>query len=233
VQKGVDKVKKHVWFYLALAVGLFALAPAAKATVLTPGMGAVAPDALPVGCFGSLGCPTTLLADTGAEAFSTPSITGTVEEIVLLDSAPNTVCPTGGCLDFEIQVLVNSGPDSIGRVTAGDFTGFAVDAGFDSLFTSIGLNSTSGVNLPPSTVDRLTADVVGFNFATGITVGNSSDILEIETDAHGYKAGTIGLIDAVPTGVSGFAPTVPEPTTLSILGIGLLSLLGLRKKSNA
>lgn len=236
MQKGVDKVKKSVWIYMALVVGLLFAASSARAYDFGFGTGpAVAPDALPVGCFvpgvpapGS-GCPTTLVADTGPTPYAFGAISGTIEEIVLLDTTPNLVCPSGGCYDFEIEVLNNAGPDTVGRVTTTNYTGFAVDAGIDSIYGSIGLWPTSGGMVAPATVDRVTADTIGFNFS--IPVGSSSDILEIETNATSYTTGLISVIDGGAANVTGFAPGVPEPATLSVLGIGLLSLLGLRKKN--
>jgi len=229
VQKGVDKVKKSVWIYMALVVGLLFAASSAKATVLTPGMSGAIPDGLAVGCFGGLGCPTTLVADTGPVPYAFGGTNGTIEEIVLLDSTPNAVCPSGGCYDFEIEVLNNAGADNVGRVTTTNYTGFATDVGYDSLFSLIGLWPTSGGYVMPATVDRVSADVIGFNFS--IPVGSSSDILEIETNATSYTTGLISVIDGGAANVNGFAPGVPEPATLSVLGIGLLSLLGLRKKN--
>lgn len=242
VQKGVDKVKKALWMYMMLGVGLLVLAPSAKATSLSPPTSATSPDALPVGCFvpviGATGCPTILVADatgtfTGSTSASGLYIAGTWNEVVLADST-NVWCPY--CLDFEFQLINNSGNDAVNTISWSDFTGYDVDAGYNSLFAYIGFpNSTAPSSVvDPTTVDENSSGTVDFYFPNPgqIAPGSGSAILVIETNAMDYQPGTIGLINSSVASIDAFAPA-PEPVTFSLLGLGLLGLLGLRKKAAA
>jgi len=226
VQKGVDKVKRAMT-YMFLGVALVLMTASANATVLVPPSGPMPADLLGVGPFPGV---TTLIASTGG-AFTSlgGSVSGTYEAVVLSDPG-NVFC--AGCFDFEIQVVINTGSDAIGRITASNFAGFSTDVGYDPLFCGIFVCS-AGTPVAPSTVDRTTADVIGFNFASGVTPGNGTEILEIETNATSYTSGYVGIIDSIPTAVAGFAPAVPEPGSMFLLGLGLLSLAGLRKKLHA
>jgi len=229
VQKGVDKVRKFVWMYLALAVGLLIAAPSAKAILLGPG-GSGAPDVLSVPTFPSAGA--TLVAYTTG-TFSSGLISGSYEAAVIKDTSG--VNPFGiGDFDFEIAINPNTGPDAIGRVTTTNFAGWLTDVGYDNLFCGI-LYCGSATLVAPTSVDRgVLGDTIGFNFgsfvAPTLASGDSSYILEVATNATSYTKGTINILDGGAATVTGFAPAAPEPATLSILGIGLLSLFGLRKK---
>lgn len=223
VRKGVDKVKKAVLTYTVLGLALLVLAPSAKATLLVPGA-TVAPSA-EVASGG-------ILADTGLLPFVLGDGTsGTVAEIVIADSAN----PFGaGDITFIYQVQVTAGP-GIEHLTGFDYAGFATDV------QSGGAGSGGSIiagGVAPFDVNRAaTGSVVSFNFiAPGVTPilpGSWSEALIIATDATTYKPGTIGIIDGSAAGLLGYAPAVPEPATLSLMGMGLLSLLGFRKRENA
>lgn len=213
--------------YMVLAVGLFVAMPSAKATVLAPGASGL-PDIINVPAFGS---GSTLVAyRTGT--FSDGTISGTYEEAVVSD----TTNPYGsGDFDFEIAINPNTGTDAVGRVTETGYAGFSTDVGYDSLFCGIEFCGSSTL-VAPTAVDRsLSGGTIGFTFASGaLAPGDSSYILEIATNATSYtSSGTAHFIDGGDAAIADFAPSVPEPTTLSLMGMGLLSLLGLRKKSNA
>jgi len=208
------------------AIALLSLSSTAMATILGPGgvpepTGAVAPDILPVGAFPAV---TTLLASTGG-TFTTLDLSGTYEAVVLSDPA-NVFC--AGCLDFEIQIVTSVGADNVGRVTTANFAGFLTDVGYDPAFCGIFVCSVPII--APTTVDRNTDDTIGFNFAGGVGGGAGSSILEIETNAHSYKSGIIGIIDGSPTGVLGYAPNVPEPGVAGLLGLGLFVGLPLLRR---
>jgi hypothetical protein len=133
----------------------------------------------------------------------------------------NTFC--AGCLDFVYQ-FTNNGPDVLERFTGFDFRGFRVDAGFDP---------TSGGNAP-LTVDRATnGSVIGFNY-TGIDTvepGQTTPLLVIETDARTFTSGFVSARDGTASYNVAFQPTaVPEPSSLAMLGSGLLAAGGFLRR---
>jgi hypothetical protein len=208
-------MKKAVLMYMVLGVALLALAPSAKANYLLPGA-TVTPDAeIATG---------TIIADTGWLSFSMlDGTTGLVAEIVVAD-ASNPYA--SGDLTFIYQVQDTKG--TIEHLSGFDFSGFLTDV---QAGTGGSGGSIMSGGILPGTVNRVsTGSVVEFNFAPFIGPGKYSSALIIATDATKYKPGTIGIIDGGGAGVVGYAPTVPEPATLSLVGMGLLGLLGLRKK---
>jgi len=217
--------------FLLLIFTAIVAAPAMKAANLPPGTTPTAPDVLDVGAFPSSSLIE--LAGISGGSFSGSSsgstLSGNYDAVVLSDEN-NVFC--AWCLDFEIDVYNVTGNDSIGRITATNFTGWSVDAGYDPLFPGI-FNVGPGSIVVPSTVDRLTADVIGFDFLSGITPGNGSGILEIETNATGYTTGSFGFLDGFGVNAPGFEPT-PEPATLTLFGTGLVAVGGLlRRKRNS
>jgi len=170
----------------------------------------------------------TLLADTGAQAFSFVGDTGTVSEIVLRDAV------TGG-VDFVYQVTVVTG--LIGALTGFNFAGFTTNVGFGTPGNGqCGFSiSCSGTVAPTSILRSADGSVVSFNFNPNIS-GVTTFALEIQTNASGFASGSIGLIDGGGQTLNGFAPTgapvsTPEPSSMLLVGAGLLltPLLRLRR----
>ena len=135
--------------------------------------------------------------------------------------------PLGG-LTFTYKVTNDgvSGPNSIGRVTVEDYTGWLTDVSYQ---IPIPVGSVA-----PATTDRnASADVVGFNFLplgppTGsLAPGLSSTLLVIQTNAVAFTGGTTFLIDGGITSVPTFGP-VPEPGMLALLTAA--PLLALRRR---
>jgi len=216
---------------MVLGVALLVLAPSAKANPLAPG-GTVAPDVCN-GC--SLG---TILAGKYYVPWSyttTNGVTsGLFEELVITGDASN---PYGASdLTFYVAVQDNSSSvDALERVTVSSFTGFSTDVAYDNT-TYCGFSPCTAALVDPTSVSRsLNGSVVGFNWPAGAPIGNGdwSSSLLIFTNATTYKPGQVAIIDSGSADLVGYAPSVPEPATLSLLGIGLLGLFGFRKKENA
>jgi hypothetical protein len=191
----------------AAAFAVVAAAPAAQAIVLNPG-GSGSPDLL------ALGAGSTLVADTGLLSFSNSAFSGTLDEWVYQDTA-NTF--SSGDLTWVIQVANSANSsDAIGRVTAGNFAGFMTDVG-----------DNGGANAP-DLVDRDTpGHTIGFSWAEtgGLLVGDTSDLLFIDTNATRFIPGTLAVIDSQTSDLSGYEPSaVPEPATWALMLIGFAGL---------
>jgi hypothetical protein len=188
------------------------------ATALAPG-GTVVPGAPTPGGF-------TTLADTGVQNYSYGNgvDTGTYESLV----GTFTGNPFGANdMTFLYQVTVTGG--DIQHISGFNFgTGqWLIDVAQTS-FSPFG-----------GTVAAATADfdfgVVEFDFPGpngALVPGDTSLLLIINTNAPTWTAGTIGLLDGGGTTEPGFMPAAtPEPSTLSLLGTGLLAAgAGLRRK---
>ena len=175
------------------------------------------------------------LADTGVQPFTgtnslgQTTISGDYRAAVYADPA-NTFC--AGCLDFFVWVTSNStSTDAIERITDAAFGALETNVGY-----SVGPGSVAG-GIDPSTVDRSSdGNVIGFNFSepVGVPPGSSIQVLEIETDATTFVAGTLQIIDSSVASVPAFAPggTVPEAGSMSLtlLGGALLAIGYLRSR---
>ncbi len=186
---------------LASLLVLMFLAPLAQASVLGNGNSVPPSPLFPTG---------TLLVSTSG-AITTPTMNVSYTEWVYADPT-NTWCT--GCLDFVYQ-FTNNGPDVNERYSMYNFAGVMVDVGTDPF----------GVH-DPTTIDRsLNGPVIGFNFPASdeINVGTTTPMLVIETNALHYTSGYISAQDGTAGYAPGYSPasTVPEPSSLALLGSGL------------
>ena len=196
---------KFARYFLVLSAFSLAL-PLAHAAIL--GNGDTGPP--------SFLTPTGTLVASTSGMISTVTFTASYNQWVYSDPG-NTFC--AGCLDF-VYRFTNNGPDDLERFTGYSFAGFRVDAGFDP--TSLGN--------PPLTVNRsISGAVVAFNYTGVDTVvpGQTTPLLVIETDARSFTNGFVTAQDGNAGDAFAYAPaTVPEPSSLALIGSGLLAAGG-------
>ena len=166
-----------------------------------------------------------MLATTGPVAYNTGSDAGTIQEWVGTWTG-NPVA--GDDIVFVYQVTVASVPGASSdaeRVTGGSFAGFTTD-----VFS----NADGGGTTAPTDATRTSGAgvVVGFDFNPNLVPPDTSYLLIVDTNANTWTAGPMSVIDDTTFTTPGFAPAnTPEPSTLSLLGTGLLVVgAGLRRK---
>ena len=186
---------------------LLNLAPSSSlANVLSPGDTGVAPDTF------TAPPAFTILTFTTQGFNAPPDFSGNLFEAVVSD--PTNVFGAG---DLDFIIVVDNEPGSIHsieRVTTSSFAGFKTDVGYSAGFPGI----------PPTTVDRLTAATIGFNFSGGIAPGSDSAQIAIETNATRFTSGFLSAFNTGSATITGFAPSVPEPSTWAMLLVGFAGL---------
>lgn len=219
-----------MYFSLALLI-CFALSGTAQATIIPPGPGAFPPDIF------ALSGLTLLDSVSSTETSTSGALTFTLNAAVYSD--PSNIFGAGD-LAFVYQVMNSStSPDSVGRVTGIDFTGFQTDVGYTATGSTLPGGMFVDGTVTPQLVDRVHADVVGFSFNAPLTLligpGDTSVVLVVETDATNYTAGHANVIDGGVSTVDAFQPAsgVPEPATMGLFGAGMLALAGIRRSRRA
>jgi hypothetical protein len=211
--------------YLVAATALMLMSFPLHANVLLPGDTNVPPDV-----FADPGNPPILGDLTGTFNFGGGVLTGSWEEVVLVDPLGVTC---SGCLDFAFEVTIDPGlSDAIFAMNFGRFFGYTTDVGYVS---------GSGGGAPDSVSRGPFGGGIGFNFNTMTSVlvpGESSDFLVVATNARTFDTnGTLSISGGGNNqSVSGqvnnlFEPTfLPEPSTAMLFGLGLMGLAALRKR---
>ncbi len=231
-------------FTLVFSVGM-------QASMLPPGTLTALPD-----FFGTPVSGMHYLTSTVQPFVNTLGTTsGTITSAVFSDD--NNVYGAGD-LDFLYQVTNNTTStncgsagqavcDPVNRETDTNFAallvwltdaGFRIDGAAISALPGVPAGLFINGTIQPQTVDRttLSGDVVGFGFNTGITPtpinpGQVSFVLVIETNAKNWQPGNASVIDGGVTTKPAFQPSsaIPEPTSMLLIGGGLIALAGLRR----
>ena len=131
---------------------------------------------------------------------------------------------------------------TIGDPTVKPWLGFTIlNAGSDGTGSSTGVGSPSWTDGDPYSLDRdSTAAGEGLTifwkvFNNGTVLRNSTDYsahIFFETDAKYFAKTSVGILDSgVVSEAEAYAPSlIPEPASLSLLGLGGLPLLLRRRR---
>lgn len=155
---------------------------------------------------------------TITKSYSTSVLSGTITQEIYRNAAGNLV--------FVYDIYdTSASTNAVKRFTAIDFTGFT---------TNVDAYTVGGLDMAATGIDREYANVVGFDYATAnkIEPGKESARMWIETNAPIYTTGYANIIDGDIARVELYAPAVPEPASMMLLGSGLLGLLGLKRKKS-
>jgi len=215
-------IRRWLLFSLAL-VGTAILAPSVHASLIgTPlptGPGNPAPTN--VSGISNLTGATIDVSSENTQTIGSPStLSGTLYTAVVKE--------TNGTYDFLYQVVLNSGSDGLSRLTAGNFTGYAVSGGYTTSDT-FGYFQTG--TMAPDTLDHHSNSTVGFDFTGSMPGGTTSYIMVVGTNATAFSPGLVAAIDLQSLNLIGnqpFGPAgmVPEPSSLAIAGLGALGMIG-------
>ena len=194
-----------------LCLCVFGMTSTASAVALIPG-GTVTPigAGLPGG--------SAFVTSTGAIAFANGFYSGSITQDVYKNA-------TGYLFVYN---FLTSGTSSsyITRMTATNFAGFTT-----------GVDAFGGGDVPEFINRDPAGSVIGFQYNGGgagdfgLAPGSTSATMWIQTNAQYYGAGLATFQNGYTENINVFGPTVPEPATLSLLGLGVLGLFGLRRKS--
>ncbi len=160
------------------------------------------------------------LASMSMPFSAAPLYSGTLVSEVYNNDTSN---PYGG-LTFVYQLsndLVSL--DDIHRLTINDFSGFLVDASYQT-----------GSGLAATLIDRSAAGTVGFGFFSSpvgpgaITPGLTSALLVLQTNSSTYESTFASVINGTVTSVPSFSPAaqIPEPSSATLLALGAGALAG-------
>ena len=191
------------------------------------GVGVASVDATPLPVGGSLFPVSGEVDPTGGAVevptgvtvpFAVLGFSGTLTSTVISVDPSNAL----GGLTFT-YLLTNDAVSNnvISRITIDSFTGFLTDVSYQTP-APVG-------SIPPSLVDRLTGDVVGFSFLPTVVgqgmlfPGTSSALMVVQTDAPTFTKSLAFVIDGDAVNVASYAP-LPEPGSFCLAALGVICL---------